>query len=36
MRFIEMTGKKLAVVVNDGELHEEDLESAGVAEDTIV
>lgn len=36
MRFIEMTGKTLADVINDGELHEEDLESAGVAERTIV
>jgi hypothetical protein len=36
MRFIEMTGKTLAGVINDGELHERDLESAGVGEDTIV
>jgi hypothetical protein len=36
MRFIEMTGKTLAAVVNHGELRDRDLQSAGVNEDTIV
>ena len=36
MRFIEMTGKMLADVVDDGELHITDLAGAGVRDDTIV
>jgi hypothetical protein len=36
MRFIEMTGKKLSDVVNDGELHTFDLAEAGVYDDSIV
>lgn len=36
MKFIEMTGKQLNEIVNDGELHIQDLESAGVKEDSIV
>ena len=36
MKFIEMTGDKLAEIINDGELHNTDLESAGVKESTIV
>ncbi len=36
MRFVEMTGKTLQQVINDGELHSQDLASAGVRDDTIV
>ncbi len=36
MRFIEMTGKTLQEVVNDDELHVDDLASAGVSNDTFV
>ena len=36
MKFIEMTGSTLAVIINDGELHAEDLVEAGVGDDTIV
>lgn len=36
MKFIEMTGATLEQVVNDGELHLNDLGSAGVNSDTIV
>lgn len=36
MRFVEMTGKTLQQVINDGELHTEDLASTGVREDTII
>ncbi len=36
MKFIEMSGKILAKIINDGELHVDDLKSAGVNEDTIV
>lgn len=36
MKFIEMTGETLAKVVNDGELHDTDFESAGVGSDSIV
>jgi len=36
MKFIEMTGEQLAEIVNDGELHIEDLESAGVYTNSIV
>lgn len=36
MKFIEMTGKTLEAVINDGELHGEDLKAVGVFDDTIV
>lgn len=36
MKFIELTGKKLADVINDGELNADDLKAAGVEADTIV
>jgi hypothetical protein len=36
MRFIEMTGKTLREIVNDDELHVDDLASAGVLSDTFV
>ena len=36
MKFIEMTGKQLARVVNNGELNVEDLSAAGVTDETVV
>ena len=36
MRFIEFTGKTLAKIVNQGELKPEDLQTAGITEDTVV
>lgn len=36
MSFIEMTGKTLAQVIDDGELHHDDLESAGVDDGAII
>ena len=36
MKFIEMNGKTLEAVINDGELHGEDLKAVGVFDDTIV
>ena len=36
MRFIEMTGRVLAEVVRDDELHSLDLRAAGVTDDTVV
>jgi hypothetical protein len=36
MKFIEMTGETLSTVLNDGELHESDFESAGVQSNSIV
>ena len=36
MKFIEMTGKTLGDIINDGELHEDDLHAAGVFDGTIV
>ncbi len=36
MKFIEMTGLTLASVINDGELHGEDLTAAGIQETSIV
>jgi hypothetical protein len=36
MRFIEMTGKQLSHVVNEGELRVQDLLAAGVQEETVV
>ena len=36
MKFIEMTGKTLREIVQEDELHVEDLTSAGVLSDTFV
>lgn len=36
MKFIEMTGKTLDAIINDGELHAADLKAAGVDDETIV
>jgi hypothetical protein len=36
MRFIELTGKQLARVVNDNEMRQQDLINAGINDDTIV
>ena len=36
MRFIEITGKTLATIIDDGEIHQGGLESAGVGQDTII
>ena len=36
MKFIEMNGATLEKVINSGELHNQDLESAGVTDDSIV
>ena len=36
MRFIEMTGKTLLEIVEDDELHVDDLASAGVQNETFV
>ena len=36
MRFIEMSARTLARVVNEGELRPADLEAAGITNDTIV
>lgn len=36
MKFIEMTGKMLAEIVSEDELHIEDLHSAGVDDGTVV
>ncbi len=36
MKFIEMTGKQLNEIINDGELHMTDLEGAGVNEASII
>ena len=36
MRFVETTGKKLAQIVNEGELKPADLQAAGITEDTVV
>ena len=36
MRFIEMTGSRLVDLVMDDELHVDDLEAAGVQQDSIV
>ncbi|HUE71724.1 MAG TPA: hypothetical protein VMP01_12630 [Pirellulaceae bacterium] len=36
MKFIEMTGKTLKVLVHDDELHVDDLAEAGIADDTII
>jgi len=36
MKFIEMTGAQLEVVINDGELHSKDLAASGVNPSSIV
>ena len=36
MKFIEMTGRTLADIVNDNELHDQNLSGAGVGEESIV
>ena len=36
MKFIEMTGATLAEIVNDNELHDQNLSGAGVLESSIV
>lgn len=36
MKFIEMTGASLDVIINDGELHNKTLDDAGVSETSIV
>ncbi len=36
MKFIEMTGKTLAAIIQDDELAEGDLEAANVSDETIV
>ena len=36
MRFIEMTGRCLADIVKDDELHVNDLQAAGIEDETIV
>ena len=36
MKFIEMTGDTLDKIINDGELHGEDLAAVGVQADTII
>ena len=36
MKFIEMTGKTLKALVQDDELHVDDLAGAGIADDTII
>ena len=36
MKFIEMTGSTLAEIVNDNELHDQNLSGAGVVENSIV
>jgi len=36
MKFIEMSGATLETIINDGELHGQDLDSAGVKKDSIV
>lgn len=36
MKFIEMTGKSLALIIKDDELHANDLAAAGVLNSTVV
>lgn len=36
MKFIEMTGAQLETLIDDGELHEDDLQAAGVAAESII
>jgi len=36
MKFIEMTGAQLETLIDDGELHEDDLHAAGVDSQSII
>ena len=36
MKFIEMTGATLDKIISDGELHSQDLDGAGVSDNSIV
>jgi hypothetical protein len=36
MKFIEMTGRTLAEIITDGELHSQDLNGVGVSAESIV
>ena len=36
MKFIEMTGAQLDDVIDDGELHSDDLQAAGIVDDSII
>jgi len=36
MKFVEMTGRTLSVLITEGELQTSDLETAGISADTIV
>lgn len=36
MKFIEFTGKSLDAIIDDGELHAQDLDGAGVQADSII
>mgnify|MGYP006969379556 CR=1 FL=1 len=36
MQFIHITGKQLTEIINDGELHVEDLHAAGIYDHTVV
>ncbi len=36
MKFIEMTGGQLETLIDDGELHESDLQAAGVEAESII
>lgn len=36
MKFVEMTGKTLATLIRDDELHTPDLKTAGVEDQTVV
>ncbi|NLF71343.1 MAG: hypothetical protein GX575_20115 [Candidatus Anammoximicrobium sp.] len=36
MRFVEVTGKRLAQIVNEGELRDADMAAVGITDETIV
>ena len=36
MKFIEMTGAQLETLIDDGELHENDLQASGVEAESII
>lgn len=36
MKFVHLTGKRLAEIISDGELHADDLHAAGVDDDSVV
>lgn len=36
MRFVEVTGKRLAQLVNEGELRDADMAAVGITDETIV